>query len=102
VITLYQTCYACPEQYAAFFEGEQVGHLRLRSGDFTVRCPDHHGMLMFKAHPKGDGVFDDSERDHYLRRAIVSIVIWQCQGTDPWKMPYRVVDSRPPNESDDA
>ena len=35
-IELVKTCGACPEQYDAYFEGYQVGYLRLRHGTFRV------------------------------------------------------------------
>ena len=71
-----RTCYACPEQYDAFYNGEQVGYLRLRHGHFTVVCPDCGGELVYEANPAGDGIFDLEERDRYLTAAALMIEEW--------------------------
>lgn len=69
-IVLIQTCSMCPEQYDAKDEhGKQLGYLRLRWGEFTVNCPDCRGELVYSAEPKGDGMFDDDEREMYLQIA---------------------------------
>ena len=68
-ISLIQTCGACPEQYDAFVDGEQVGYLRLRHGAFTVEYPDVNGKLIYEADPEGDGVFSDNEREYFLNKA---------------------------------
>lgn len=65
-IILNQTCYACPEQYDAYYNGREVGYLRLRHGNFTVEAS---AELVFQAYPKGDGLFDADERDEYLEEA---------------------------------
>ena len=73
-ITLVRTCYACPEQYDAFdAAGKQVGYLRLRHGEFTVDIPECRGTTVFAALPKGDGSFDEDEREGYLLAAIEAI-----------------------------
>jgi hypothetical protein len=77
MIRLVRTCYACPEQYDAFDGDKQVGYLRLRHGEFTVHCPDHDGEEVYSAHPYGDGLFVDEERDYYLRFAVEAIQRWQ-------------------------
>ena len=33
------TCFACPEQYDVFLDGEQVGYLRLKHGVFRCDYP---------------------------------------------------------------
>ena len=68
-IELIRTCYACPEQYDAFVDGEQVGYLRLRHGFFTVEYPDANGKLIYEAEPEGDGLFSDNEREYFLNKA---------------------------------
>ena len=68
-IELIRTCYACPEQYDAFVDGEQVGYLRLRHGEFTVEYPDVYGKLIYEAEPEGDGLFSDNEREYFLNKA---------------------------------
>ena len=66
-VILEQTCGACPEQYDAFYNGENIGYLRLRHGIFRVDYKDERGVYI--ANPKGDGVFDPEERGVYLKRA---------------------------------
>lgn len=75
-LELVLTCSACPEQYDAMFDGRLVGYLRLRHGEFTVTCPDVDGQIVLDARPRGDGSFDDDERDDYLRRAKAAIASW--------------------------
>lgn len=73
MIILKRTCYACPEQYDAFLDGKQVGYLRLRHGDFRVDFPDCGGETIYEASPRGDGMFEDDERDYYLSWAVFCI-----------------------------
>jgi len=75
-IVLERTCFACPEQYEAFLNGEQVGYLRLRHGFFRVDCPDCGDETVFEAEPKGDGLFEDEEREAYLLQAKTAIAAW--------------------------
>ena len=73
-ITLVRTSVAVPEQYDAFDEsGDQVGYLRLCHGRFRVDFPSNGGEIIFEARPKGDGIFDDDERDFYLQQACDAI-----------------------------
>lgn len=72
-IALIKTCDACPEQYDAYFNGDQVGYLRLRHGGFTVSCPDVGGDIVLSCQPDGDGIFDDYEREFYLTIAKQAI-----------------------------
>lgn len=73
-ITLVKTCDFCPEQYdAKNKDGNTIGYLRLRWGEFTVQCPDNGGDTVFFAHPNGDGMFDYDERDEYLSLAKSAI-----------------------------
>lgn len=67
---LVKTCGACPEQYDAFLGGRKVGYLRLRHGHFRAEC---FGDVVYEADTKGDGLFDDDERDHHLRQAVRAI-----------------------------
>jgi hypothetical protein len=73
-IRLVQTCGACPEQYDAFYKEEQVGYLRLRHGCFSVQYPDVGGEDIYEATPRGDGLFESSERQYYLDMALNAIV----------------------------
>jgi hypothetical protein len=75
-LELVQTCSACPEQYDAMFGDRLVGYLRLRQGEFTVACPDVDGQIVLDVRPRGDGSFDDDEREDYLRRAKAAIANW--------------------------
>ena len=70
---LIETCGACPEQYDVFLNNEQVGYLRLRHGYFYASVPDCCGNVVYKAYPKGDGIFDADERMFYLKNAIDAI-----------------------------
>lgn len=72
-IELKMTCGACPEQYDAFLDGKQVGYLRLRHGYFRVDYPDCGGETIYEAEPKGDGFFENDERDFYLNEAKKAI-----------------------------
>ena len=90
MVELVLGCSACPEAYDAFIDNVMVGYLRLRHGKFTVECPDSGGERVFLAFPKGDGIFDADERDHYLNAAIEAINIWytkQKLENDPWNPP---------------
>lgn len=69
-IELVMTCGACPEQYDAFYNGSEVGYLRLRHGSFSVYC---EGEEVYSAQPKGDGIFEPDERDYYLNQARIAI-----------------------------
>lgn len=62
----------CPEQYNVYLDGEEIAYLRLRHGHFTAEMPIG-GVLVYAAHPKGDGCFEDDERDWYIQNAIHSI-----------------------------
>lgn len=73
-MVLVKTCDACPEQYDAFLNGQQVGYLRLRHGGFTVTCPDVGGEVVLSCNPNGDGEFDDHERPFYLSIAKQAII----------------------------
>lgn len=72
-LQLVMTCGACPEQYDVFFYGAQVGYLRLRHGYFRAEFGDVGGPVVYQAHPKGDGIFEDGEREYYLSEAVAAI-----------------------------
>lgn len=69
------TCPACPEQYDVFdiATGAQVGYLRLRHGMFRADYPECGGKTVYTATPKGDGLFNDDERQKYLEEALAAI-----------------------------
>lgn len=73
-IELVLTCGACPEQYDAFYQGKQVGYLRLRNGHFTVDYLKCNGEEVFSACPDGDDCFTDEEREEYLTAAKNAII----------------------------
>jgi hypothetical protein len=58
------TCPTHPEQYDAFIDGEKVGYLREK---------------VLEAEPKGDGYFEDDEREHYLTLAAKAIHEWKAK-----------------------
>jgi hypothetical protein len=74
MIQLVRTNYRYPEQYDAYLDGRQVGYLRLRNGGFTVDFPDCEGETIYEASPRGDGRFEDDERDCHLRLAVGAIL----------------------------
>lgn len=69
-VKLLNTCWACPEQYDALLNGVMIGYLRLRHGRFYAAYPDVGGDIVYEAHPKGDGIFDDDEREEHLTAAV--------------------------------
>lgn len=70
---LQQTCFACPEQYDVYKDDKLVGYLRLRHGYFRADFMGCGGKTVYEASPKGDGIFEDEERDYYLTRAVQAI-----------------------------
>lgn len=62
--------FACPEQYSVFLDGEEVGYLRLRHGEFRAEC---YKKIVYTASPEGDGIFTLEERDYYLCKALEAI-----------------------------
>lgn len=71
---LVRTCMACPEQYDVFNkQGDRVGYLRLRHGYFAAEYPYCNGELVYEAFTKGDGIFEDYERETHLQNAISAI-----------------------------
>ena len=74
MLRLERTSFACPEQYDVFDENDnQVGYLRLRHGNFRVDYPNCGGKVIYDAHPNGDGIFEEDEREHYLDMAKLAI-----------------------------
>lgn len=74
-ISLELTCEACPEQYDAYDDqGNLVGYFRLRHGRFTVDYPNVSGRCVYQASPQGDGCFEHSEREFYLKEGINAII----------------------------
>lgn len=74
-ITFTQTCRWCPEQYDAYYNGKQVGYLRLRSGLFTVDCPDAGDTEVYSLEfdDNRDDFGSQKERAHYLNEAAIAI-----------------------------
>lgn len=72
MFTLNRTSGACPEQYDVFLKstGEKVGYLRLRHGYFRAEC---HGEDVYDANTRGDGLFEDDEREIHLANALRAI-----------------------------
>lgn len=79
-IELVCTCNSCPEQYDAIDAGEnRIAYLRLRYGHFTVECPDAGGRLIYQSETISEGVFIDSEREHYLNAAKKAIAAYYSE-----------------------
>ena len=77
-IDLVMTSGACPEQYDAMLDGEQVGYLRLRNGYFRVDYGYSGGETVYTAETIGDGLFDEDERDFHLdsaKRALAERIV---------------------------
>lgn len=91
-IKLVQTCGACPEQYDAYLNGERVGYLRLRHGNFYAECPTSGGEEVFRAEPNGDGCFECDERDFYLSQAALAIQFWTVRRGGSHAPIYEVVE----------
>jgi hypothetical protein len=79
--TLVLTCPSHPEQYDALLGDRQVAYLRMRDYVFRVECPGIGGAIVYEATPKGDGLFDDDEREHHLAEACKAISAW-CREQD--------------------
>lgn len=67
------TCAACPEQYDVYLKDKKVGYLRLRHGVFRCDYPDCGDETIYKAYPKGDGMFEYEERHMYLQGALAAL-----------------------------
>lgn len=82
-VEFYRTCIACPEQYDAWFEGTQIGYVRLRHGTLRADYRDYMGDTVYSS-TIGDGVWqgcftDDEERCYHL-----------CRIADKLKEKYRL------------
>ena len=78
-LNLVQTCSCCPEQYDVFYDGEQVGYMRLRHGTFRVECPGCGGELVFLSTTlvSDSGSFrDEDEREMNMSWAKRAIAGW--------------------------
>jgi len=71
------TSSACPEQYDVLTaDGQKAGYLRLRHGYFRADVPVCGGETVYESNPKGDGIFDDDEREAELTNAVTAIDAW--------------------------
>lgn len=73
---LYQflmTCAACPEQYDVILNKKQVGYIRLRHGALFAECFDCMQDVVFFGNPKGDGIFEEDEREYWLNQCLIAI-----------------------------
>jgi len=73
-LTLKRTCYASPEQYDVYLGGLLFGYLRLRHGSFTAQYLSSSGDVVYYGYPKGDGIFNTTERMHYLKEACAALI----------------------------
>jgi hypothetical protein len=79
-VALFEMGSAFPEQYDAKDEsGTQIGYLRLRGGLFRVHVPDYGGVIVYSASPKGQGSFENEEREDFLMSAIDAILLYLNQ-----------------------
>jgi ribosome maturation protein Sdo1 len=70
------TCFACPEQYDLLLGDYLVAYFRLRHGHFYVACPDVGGEIVYRSCTKGDGAFEDDEREIELSNGIEAVIQW--------------------------
>lgn len=74
-----QTCFACPEQYDVFSNGEQVCYVRLRWGSLYAECPDVGGTTVYEA-DIGDGtagIFEsEDQRQYHLMQIAKAVKKW--------------------------
>ena len=82
---LIQTCGACPEQYDVYRGDDKVGYLRLRHGYFRAEC---HGEVVYEAHVKGDGLFEEDEREQHLNLAVTAIKAKLCGAEKLYEIEY--------------
>jgi len=75
MITLQETCSACPEQYDALYKGEIIGYLRLRWGRFTVTYLPEDKIVYSKIFDDDwKGLFDNKDERHIeLNKAKVAL-----------------------------
>lgn len=74
-----QTCFACPEQYDVFNNGEQVCYVRLRWGCLYAECPDVGGERVYEADIGDDmaGIFkSEDQRQYYLKQIAKAVKKW--------------------------
>lgn len=69
-IQLEETCSACPEQYDAYYNGVQIGYLRLRHGYFRA---EYLNEVVYSSNTIGDGSFEYDERKKHLKKAKKAI-----------------------------
>lgn len=67
---LVQTCFACPEQYDVYLNGEYVAYFRLRHGTFRAEVD---GEIVYTASTQGDGIFSEEERESQLTKALILV-----------------------------
>jgi hypothetical protein len=77
-LRLVQTCGACPEQYDVYYDEDEnskseypIGYMRLRHGMFRA---EYKGDVVYRAEPRGDGLFEWDERSRYLNEACKAIL----------------------------
>lgn len=75
-IDLSKTCFACPEAYDVYYQGDYIGHLRLRHGCFTA---SREGRTLYEGFPKGDGIFEEEEREYYLTMGKIALMVYHME-----------------------
>ncbi len=68
----------CPEEYTAYRGDQRVGYLRLRHGCFSAeyqhgRGKDSRFIVVYTSCTRGDGCFDDCEREMQLTKAVIEL-----------------------------
>ena len=91
-INLVKTCDACPEQYDAYINGLQVGYIRCRWGEITVKCPDAQGETVYHSITDGYGKLLDTERDTQLEMCIKAIERWNERKKEQYNAMVKVIN----------
>ncbi len=81
-LVLVNTCESVPEQYDVFLGEEIVGYLRLRNGHFRAHLHGPEGDVVYEADTRGDGCFEDDERDLHLAAAIARLAAAIAEASD--------------------
>lgn len=70
------TCSSFPEQYDVFVEGEFIGYLHIRWGEFTANIieGDESHVVYSSSEPMGFGDFEDRERVSFLTHGVRALL----------------------------
>lgn len=77
-LKLFQTCFACPEQYDVYYNDALVGYIRYRHGIFSVNPVingnyDFTNDLMIFTTDDDSGILSETQRKELLPQALQKI-----------------------------